>query len=166
MRVGPAVMLCLSVLCSSCAARPPDVSSWLRARHVEDLPDAQELAAMPGAEGQLWAAYEGPEPAIVKARALVLLGGFPDSGPRLAQVAAQEELHRKLRAAAVQGLGRADLRGDATLRAAVEGQLRSPDVNVARAAVEALRGVPESAEALRTLADDEVVTEAVRRAAR
>jgi chromosome segregation and condensation protein ScpB len=37
---------------------------------------------------------------------------------------------------------------------------------VARAAVEALRGVPESAEALRTLADDEVVTEAVRRAAR
>jgi hypothetical protein len=97
---------------------------------------------------------------IVRRRAATALGELAVDDPvaeRWLVDLLEEAPQVDVRAAALRGLGRCDLDGRADLRAAVEAYAFAPEVQVAYAAVAALRGHP----AARATLDRVVAAEAV-----
>jgi hypothetical protein len=143
------------------------VRVMLQARHTDDLPDRSSLDAVPDALAALRVLAETDELMVTRARALSLIGLYdqPTTTAYLLDVVSDDSAHGKLRAAAMQGLGRTALSVHPEARAALEALTRSDDLRLATEAVTALQGVPESAELLSALKDDATVPSAVRDAA-
>lgn len=120
---------------------PPDVdaiAALLRARHDEDLPDADALRRHPEPEAALvWLAANG-EPFVVRVRALAAMASFEGDAIRqtLLAVLSDDAMHPALRAAAATGSQGLEL--DAELEGALERAARTGDPRVVRA-VEARR---------------------------
>ncbi len=118
----------------------------VRARHNEDLPDAETLARHPDAdEGLRWLATNG-SPLSVRARALNLLRHYPDDDTRtLLDQAAKSGRRASLRAAALRGLAGFAGTPDEALQTLYSDSLRDDDPRV----VEAAASVMASEAALR-----------------
>ncbi len=128
----------------------------LRARHREDLPDAETLARhRDAAEGLRWLATKGT-PLSVRARALSLLRHYPDATTRaLLERSAETGGHASLRAAALRGLaGFADAPDDA-LRARLLDALRDDDPRVVEAAASVMASQASLRATLERVSDDD-----------
>lgn len=124
------------------------IASLLAARHAEDLPDADTLAAHPDAEACLrWLAREGGGLAL-RTRALLSLRfyGSDETRDLLLGVLADEGTHPALRAAAITGTGGLSLEVGGELRGLVEAGQRSEDPRVHEAAARRLSGGVQLAE--------------------
>ena len=142
------------------------VRTLLLAWHGKDLPDANVLARHPGAAAALHELAWKDERMIVRRRAATALGelapGDPVAERWLVEILEAPEVTADLRAAALRGMGRCDLDGRADLRAAVEAHAFAPEVQVAYAAVAALRGRPAARATLERVVADGMVDERVR----
>lgn len=123
------------------------IASLLAARHAEDLPDAETLAAHVNAEASLrWLATEGGGLAV-RTRALMSLRFYASSETRelLLGVLVDPGTHPALRAAAITGTGGLSFDEAGELRALVEAGQTSEDPRVQKAASTRLRGADELA---------------------
>ena len=118
------------------------ISALLRARHADDLPDAETLQTYPGAEAVLRQLGREGETMVMRTRALALLRFYSseDSGALLAEIASDGDAHPALRAAAVTGLAGQPLADQPARLELVTASLRDPDPRVGTAAVEVLDG--------------------------
>jgi hypothetical protein len=131
------------------AASPPPGTDTLRgllwARHDRDLPDHTVLVRHGGVAPLGWLA-EHDDHLIVRTRALLALGTFPDPEDRaVCRRGVFDAPHPKLRAAAITCLHPGDL-VTPDLLAAVERATQADDPRVAHAAVELLDEHRESNE--------------------
>lgn len=139
------------------APSPAEVAAMtarLKARHVADLPTAEQLAATPRAEASLREIARTGETMVVRTRALALLRHFhsPATGELLAGIVADAAAPKALRAAAVTGLGGQPLDAQPERLALVVAALRDDDPRIGVAAVEALGGSEGGRKALREAA--------------
>ena len=140
----------LTLLCLAACGRAEDpavvdiegVRELLGARHLEDLPGRAALERHPGAALALRELAWHDDALLVRRRAATTLGTLAPVEPQaerfLVELAAAPD--PDLRAAALLGLARCDLDGRADLRALVAAHAFAPEVQVAYAAVAALRG--------------------------
>lgn len=135
----------------------------LKARHVEDLPTAQELKKHRDAQAALIWIAGNDDAMVVRVRALSLLRHFPtdEAFEALAQRAGAQKIHPTLRAAAMRGLEGQTARPQA--QALLKDALRHKDRRVAMAAAKALATDPGCASLLAEAAADPLVHEAVRK---
>jgi|GEM_PF-4157995 len=151
------------------AAPPADPAAQLlpllQARHTRDLPTKQQLAGIAGAKAGL-ESLAGHESQLVAARALTLLGHYPDAQTRLIDTAENTDIPRKLRAAALQGLAYGDIAGNDELRLRIETLLRDVDIPVAFQAASVLGPVPASRPVLVAASKDTTLPSQVQMAAR
>lgn len=165
------LLLVLGVALASCQASPEEpistrdgalvepgeppadvatIAGLLRARHVEDLPSADDLGKYPTAEASLrHLALEG-DSMVIRTRALTLLRfDSAETGALLVEVVADARAHPALRAAAVTGLaGQPKDERPAQLEL-VAAALFDADPRVGRAAVEVLDRSPAGRRELR-----------------
>lgn len=124
-----------------------DLRAVLRARHPSDLPTAADLRARPGAAEALrwWAVHA--DTAVVARRARALLGHVarPEDVAFLI-AAARDDGAAHVRAGAVVGLGRVGT--PAARDALVEVVAAEADATVWNQAADALRALPDAAEAV------------------
>ena len=123
------------------------IASLLAARHAEDLPEAETLAAHANAEASLrWLAREG-EGLAVRTRALMSLRfyGSEETRELLLGVLTDEGTHPALRAAAITGTGGLEFRDTDELRVLIEAGQSSADPRVQKAATRRLSGADELA---------------------
>lgn len=162
------VLLGITILLTSCRAssdepldapnsvdeaQPADVDAiarLLRARHVEDLPDAEALARYPSAEASLRHLAREGDTMVVRTRALSLLQHFSSepTGALLAEVVSDGSMHPALRAAAIEGLAGQPLDRQPERLEVVLASLRDKDPRVGLAAVEVLEGFEAGRRAL------------------
>lgn len=130
------------------------MTARLKARHVADLPTAEQLAAIPRAEASLREIARTGETMVVRTRALTLLRHFhsPATGELLAGIVADAAAPKALRAAAVTGLGGQPLDEQPERMALVVAALSDADPRIGLAAVEALGGSEGGRKALREAA--------------
>jgi HEAT repeat protein len=121
------------------------IAGLLRARHVEDLPSAEDLAKYPTAEASLRHLALAGSSMVVRTRALMLLQHFgsEETGALLEGIVRDPDSHPALRAAAVNGLAGQPLDDRAELRALVVGALHDTDPRVGLAAVDTLGRSPK-----------------------
>jgi hypothetical protein len=143
------------------------VRALLRARHVEDLPDRARLDSVGAAASALRTVAITDDLLVTRARALERLGLYDseDVVAFLVQQAGAADVHPKLRAAAIEGLGHTDLTVRQEARDLLEGVVRGSDVRLALEAVEALRTLARSADLLKAIAADPTLAQPVRDAA-
>lgn len=135
------------------APSPAEVAALatrLKARHAEDLPTAEQLAATPNAEASLRELARAGETMLVRTRALTLLRHFhaPATGELLAAIVADAAAPKALRAAAVTGLAGQPLAEQPERMALVVSALADDDPRIGLAAVEVLGASPAGREAL------------------
>lgn len=121
-----------------------DLANRLKARHAEDLPDAQALAAIEGVdEGLVWLA-SNHDMMMVRARALEALGkvATPLALATLQATAADTSIHGMLRSAAVIGMGHLPLADHAELLDTLAILGVDTDTRVAAEAATVLRRTP------------------------
>lgn len=128
------------------------LASLLRARHVEDLPSADDLADYPSAEASLRYLALAGDTMLVRTRALGLLRHFdsPASGELLVALLGDGELHPALRAAALTGLAGQPLDDQPERIELAAAALHDRDPRVALAAVELLDRFAAGRRALRS----------------
>lgn len=140
------------------------VESLLKARHADDLPDAQRWRSVEGAEEALLHHARHGKPLAIRVRALNALAHFPGEAARglLIEVARRQEPPLSLRAAALRGL-RGHLEGaDAeTLEVLIHGA-KDADPRVYGAAVESMGASAALRPELERLAADESISSEVR----
>ncbi len=149
---------------------PAEVSTLaalLRARHVEDLPSAEQLARTPNAEASLrWLAIEA-DTMLVRTRALALLRHFgsPPTGDLLAALVTDSQAHPALRAAALTGMAGQPLADQPErLELVVAALLEGGDPRVGVAAVQVLDTFAAGRKALREAEQSDQLSPQVRAA--
>jgi hypothetical protein len=171
MKIFVALLLCVACGSPSDVAPPspvaasPELRSLLRARHLEDLPDAKTLAAYPRATDELRELAWRDDRMMVRRRAAGALGSLAVHdvvAERALVELCADDVDPGVRAAAIAGLGRLDLAARAELRALVEAQVFAGDTRVAYAAVAALGGVEASRPVLLRVIASPAVAPAVR----
>jgi hypothetical protein len=150
-------------------AAPADleaIAKLLQARHVEDLPSAEQLARYPSAEASLQQLAQHGESMVVRTRALLLLRHFDSasSGVLLLGIVGDAQAHPALRAAAVTGLAGQPLDERPEQFEMVVAALADGDPRVGLAAVEVLDASAAGRQALRRAAKDEGLSAEVRAA--
>lgn len=144
------------------------ISALLRARHTDDLPDAETLKTYPEAEAALRQLGREGETMVMRTRALALLRFYAseDSGALLAEIAGDGDAHPALRAAAITGLAGQSLADQPARMELVVAALRDEDPRVGTAAVEVLDAFPAGKQALQDALKDEssALSPAVRQA--
>lgn len=142
------------------------MSARLKARHVADLPTAEQLAATPRAEASLRELALHADTMLVRTRALALLRHFHGdaTGALLAGIAADAAAPTALRAAAITGLAGQPLDRQPDRLALVAAALTDPDPRLGVAAVEALRASEAGRDALREAAQNDALSPKVRAA--
>jgi hypothetical protein len=142
------------------------IASLLRARHVEDLPSAEDLAKYPTAEASLRHLAVAGDTMVIRTRALTLLRHFgsDETGALLIEIVRDAAAHPALRAAAVTGLAGQPLDDRAEQLELVVAALRDADPRVGLAAVEVLDGFAAGRRELRRALEREDLSERVRAA--
>ena len=141
----------------------PEKSQKLRAlllaRHPEDLPDKAAMDLHGAPDALHWLATDD-EMMIIRTRALTSLAQYDDpaSTALCTGVFQEEDVHAKLKAAAIRCLAAADLMADATLRNQLLASVRDTDPRVGLASVEVLSSVPAAESGLKAAAEDPAVT--------
>lgn len=132
------------------AAEVAALATRLKARHVGDLPTAEQLAGYPKAEASLRELARSGETMVVRTRALTLLRHFhsPATGELLAGIVADAAAPKALRAAAVTGLAGQPLGEQPERMALVVSVLAEDDPRIGLAAVEVLGGSAAGRKAL------------------
>lgn len=140
------------------------VKALLGARHTEDLPTAETLAAHENAGAALRYLADNGETMGLRARALATMRHVPsDETSTFLVTKATTARHPTLRAAALRGLAGPSL--SAEVQELATSSLRDPDPRIGLAAVEVLAPHPQGRATLQALAADPDATAAVRRAA-
>ena len=143
-------------------ARGRRMAARLAVRHTSDLPGAEELRKVEGADLALvWVANHA-DAMVVRARALALLRHVPTVAARTELTAhvGSPDKHPVLRAGAVRGL--APFLGRDDVVELLTGALRDTDPRVAHAAAEVLATAPALAPLLTAAAADPEVIESLR----
>lgn len=136
------------------------VETLLKARHTDDLPDAQRWRSIEGAEAALLHHARHGKPLATRVRALNALAHFPGEAVRslLVEVARRQEPPLSLRAAALRGLsGHLEGADAETLEVLINGA-KDADPRVYGAAVESMGSSAALRPELERLAADESVS--------
>jgi len=150
----------------SAPAELATIAGLLRARHIDDLPSAEQLARYPSAEASLVELARKGETMLVRTRALTLLRHFhsESTGALLIEIVSDAQAHPALRAGAVTGLAGQPLDQHPERLAIVVAALADADPRVGVAAVEVLATFKAGREALRDAAGREDLGPTVRAA--
>jgi HEAT repeat protein len=137
------------------------IAALLSARHVEDLPSAEQLSRYPSAEASLQQLAQHGETMLIRTRALSLLRHFgsAETGTLLVEIIGDAKAHPALRAAAVTGMGGQPLEERPEQLEIVAAALADQDPRVGLAAVEVLDAFGSGRQALRRAARGELSAE-------
>ena len=150
-------------------AMPPKLAGMqglLNSKEKSDSIGKGSLDKSGGDEGLRWFA-DHDDALVVRARALELIGLYPTSENEgyLTRIVLDQGANAKVRAGAIEGLGKMGLSTRGKSRAAVVRALSDSNPSVGVAAVRALKGVPEAKDELTKLSQNKDAAEPVRNAA-